>query len=137
MHTTLHEWFLHSSSGTCTIAYFPNTDFQGNIEKCSTCPICLRGACRKQTTGLASTPFFYFFLSTSFHVQNALVFYANPSIWFFFEFVRYSFDYYCCYPFLGSHKKKKVKMRKYKKCIKKIFERNQKNNMSEKRMLKC
>jgi len=34
-------------------------------------------------------------------------------------------------------KQKKMKMRKYKKIYQKIFERNPKNNMSEKRMLKC
>jgi len=34
-------------------------------------------------------------------------------------------------------KQKKMKMRKYKKIYQKILERNPKNNMSEKRMLKC
>jgi hypothetical protein len=38
----------------------------------------------------------------------------------------------CCYPFLGSHKKK-LKMRKYKKIYQNIFERNPKNNRCEKR----
>jgi hypothetical protein len=39
----------------------------------------------------------------------------------------------CCYSFLGFH----TKMKKYKKQIQKIFERNPKNNRSEKRMLEC
>jgi len=49
---------------------------------------------------------------------------------------RGSFHTLCCYLFLSSCKTKKIKMRKYKKYIyQKIFERNPKNNKSEKRML--
>jgi len=40
---------------------------------------------------------------------------------------------YCCYPLLGSHKTNE----KIKKIYQKIFERNPKNNRSEKRMLEC
>jgi len=48
------------------------------------------------------------------------------------------FYYYCCYPFLGSHKTNtKIKMRKYKNNISKNIRRKFKNNRSEKRMLKC
>jgi tRNA(Glu) U13 pseudouridine synthase TruD len=40
----------------------------------------------------------------------------------------------CCYPFFGSHTKNE-KIQKY--IYQKIFERNPKNNRSEKRMLEC
>ena len=48
------------------------------------------------------------------------------------HYLRMNIEYgNCCYPFLGSHKTKKIKMRKYKKISKKYS----KNNISEKRML--